>query len=33
MKDLFNRIIWFAANGKKSYPSKYSGKDDDDDDD
>jgi YVTN family beta-propeller protein len=31
--DLFNRIIWFAANGKKSYPSKYSGKHDDDDDD
>jgi hypothetical protein len=31
--DLFNRIIWYATNGKKSYPSKYSGKDDDDDDD
>ena len=31
--DLFNRIIWFAAKGKKSYPSKYSGKDLDDDDD
>jgi hypothetical protein len=31
--DLFNRILWFAANGKKSYPAKFSGKDDDDDDD
>ena len=31
--DLFNRIIWFAANGKKPYPSKFSGKDNDDDDD
>ncbi len=30
---LFNRIVWFAANGKKPYPAKYSGKDDDDDDD
>ena len=29
--DLFNRIIWFAANGKKPYPAKYSGKDEDDD--
>lgn len=28
--DLFNRIIWFAANGKKPYPAKYSGKEDDD---
>jgi hypothetical protein len=31
--DLFNRIIWFAAKGKKSYPARYSGKEDDDDDD
>ncbi len=30
---LFNRIIWFASKGKKPYPSKYSGKDDEDDDD
>ncbi len=30
---LFNRIIWFASNGKKPYPAKFSGKDDDDDDD
>ena len=30
--DLFNRILWFASNGKKPYPAKYSGKDDDDDD-
>ncbi|HPF50093.1 MAG TPA: bifunctional YncE family protein/alkaline phosphatase family protein [Draconibacterium sp.] len=30
---LFNRIVWFASNGKKPYPAKYSGKDDDDDDD
>jgi len=30
---LFNRIIWFAMNGKKPYPAKYSGKDNDDDDD
>jgi hypothetical protein len=29
---LFNRIIWFAVNGKKPYPAKHSGKDDDDDD-
>jgi YVTN family beta-propeller protein len=29
---LFNRIVWFAAMGKKPYPAKYSGKDDDDDD-
>lgn len=31
--DLFNRIVWFAVNGKKPYPAKYSGKDNDDDDD
>jgi hypothetical protein len=31
--DLFNRIIWFAANGKKPYPAKYAGKDGDEDDD
>jgi len=31
--DLFNRIIWFAANGKEPYPAKYSGKDSDEDDD
>ena len=30
---LFNRIVWFASKGKKSYPSKYSGKDEDEDDD
>lgn len=28
----FNRIIWFAMKGKKPYPEKFSGKDDDDDD-
>jgi YVTN family beta-propeller protein len=27
--ELFNRIIWFASNGKKHYPGKFSGKDDD----
>ncbi|MCG6187969.1 bifunctional YncE family protein/alkaline phosphatase family protein [Maribellus maritimus] len=31
--ELFNRIIWFAMKGKKPYPEKYSGKDEDDDDD
>jgi len=31
--DLFNRIIWFASNGKKPYPAKYAGKDDDEDED
>ena len=31
--DLFNRIIWFAANGKKPYPAKFSGKENDEDDD
>ncbi len=30
---LFNRIIWFASNGKKPYPARFSGKDDNDDDD
>ncbi|MCK3685933.1 YncE family protein [Maribellus sp. YY47] len=30
---LFNRIIWAATMGDKSYPAKYAGKDDDDDDD
>ncbi len=30
---LFNRIVWFATKGKKPYPAKYSGKDDDDDED
>lgn len=29
--DLFNRIIWFAANGKKPYPAKYSGKEEEED--
>jgi len=29
--DLLNRIIWFAMNGKESYPAKYSGKDQEDD--
>ncbi len=31
--DLFNRIIWFAANGNKRYPAKYAGRDDNEDDD
>lgn len=31
--NLFNRIIWFAANSKKPYPAKYSGKEADEDDD
>jgi len=31
--DLFNRIIWFAANGKKPYPAKYAGKEEDEDED
>jgi hypothetical protein len=31
--DLFNRIIWFAAKGKKSYPARYSGKDDGEEED
>lgn len=30
--DLFNRILWFASKGKKPYPAKYSGKDNDDND-
>jgi hypothetical protein len=30
--DLFNRIIWFAANGKKPYPAKYSGKEEEEED-
>lgn len=29
--DKMNRIIWYAAKGKKSYPKKFAGKDDDDD--
>ncbi len=29
---LFNRIIWFATNGKKPYPARYSGKEEEDDD-
>ncbi len=28
--DLLNRILWHAAKGKKSYPEKLTGKDDDD---
>lgn len=28
---LFNRIVWFASKGKKAYPRKYAGKDEDDD--
>ena len=28
--DLLNRILWYAARGKKAYPAKFSGKDDDD---
>lgn len=28
---LFNRIVWFSSNGKKPYPTKYSGTDDDED--
>jgi hypothetical protein len=27
--DLLNRILWYAAKGKKSYPAKLTGKDDD----
>jgi hypothetical protein len=27
--DLLNRILWFAAKGKKAYPAKLTGKDDD----
>ncbi len=27
--DLMNRILWFAAKGKKAYPAKLAGKDDD----
>ena len=27
--DLFNRILWFAANGSKPYPAKFVGNDDD----
>ena len=29
---LFNKILWFAINGKKPYPTKFAGKDEDDDD-
>lgn len=28
---LFNRIVWFASNGREAYPKKYAGKDEDDD--
>ncbi|WPU91418.1 bifunctional YncE family protein/alkaline phosphatase family protein [Mucilaginibacter sabulilitoris] len=28
--DVMNRILWFAAKGKKPYPAKLAGKDDDD---
>jgi YVTN family beta-propeller protein len=28
--DVMNRILWFAAKGKKAYPAKLAGKDDDD---
>ena len=28
--DLMNRILWYAAKGKKTYPVKLTGKDDDD---
>jgi YVTN family beta-propeller protein len=28
--DLLNRILWYAAKGKKEYPAKLTGKDDDD---
>ncbi|MGF7037458.1 bifunctional YncE family protein/alkaline phosphatase family protein [Mucilaginibacter lappiensis] len=31
--DVMNRILWFAAKGKKAYPAKLAGKDTDDDDD
>jgi len=31
--NLFNRIIWFAMNGKKPYPAKYSGKEEGEDED
>ncbi len=30
--DLFNRILWFTAQGNKPYPIKFAGDDDDDDD-
>ncbi|WEA02101.1 bifunctional YncE family protein/alkaline phosphatase family protein [Mucilaginibacter sp. SJ] len=30
--DVMNRILWFAAKGKKAYPAKLAGKDEDDDD-
>jgi hypothetical protein len=29
--DLLNKIIWFDAKGKQSYPQKFAGKEDDDD--
>jgi YVTN family beta-propeller protein len=29
--DMMNRILWFAAKGKKAYPAKLAGKDEDDD--
>jgi YVTN family beta-propeller protein len=29
--DVMNRILWFAAKGKKAYPAKLAGKDEDDD--
>ena len=29
--DVMNRILWFAAKGKKPYPAKLAGKDADDD--
>jgi hypothetical protein len=31
--DVMNRILWFAAKGKKPYPAKLAGKDTDGDDD
>jgi YVTN family beta-propeller protein len=30
---LFNRIIWFAMKGKESYPTKFSGKEEEDEED
>ena len=30
--DVMNRILWFAAKGKKAYPAKLAGKDTDDND-
>ena len=31
--DMLNRILWFSARGKQSYPAKYAGGVNEDDDD